>query len=89
MYPYFICCNNESYVFNDKSGMYTVNENIILSIINRYKNDLHLLNYDKDGEIKINVKSYGNTAFMKKNIIFELKSLCKNNNWITEAQFTS
>ena len=89
MYPYFICCNNELYAFNDKSGMYTLDENIIISIINRYKNDLHLLNYDKNGEVKLSIKSYGNTSYLKKNIIFELKSLCINNNWITESQFTS
>ena len=52
MYPYFICCNNELYAFNDKTGMYTIDKNTIISIINRYKNDLHLLSYNKDEEIK-------------------------------------
>ena len=33
LYPYFICCNNELYAFNDKMGMYTIDDNIIISII--------------------------------------------------------
>ena len=28
LYPYFICCNDELYAFNDKMGMYIIDENI-------------------------------------------------------------
>ena len=32
--------------------MYTCDENIINSIINRYKDELHVAFYDKNGDIK-------------------------------------
>ena len=43
LYPHFIFCNSELYVFNDLNGMYTTNENIIFNIINKFKNELYLL----------------------------------------------
>ena len=88
-YPYFVYCNGELYVFNDKTGMYSTDETVIFKIINRFENKLHLLSYDKNGEVKISTKSYGNTSTLKKHLIVELKTLCINDNWLTESQFLS
>ena len=66
LYPHFVYCNGELYVFNDKTGMYSTDETVIFKIINRFENKLHLLSYDKNGEVKISTKSYGNTSILKK-----------------------
>jgi hypothetical protein len=69
--------------------MYSTDETVIFKIINRFENKLHLLSYDKNGEVKISTKSYGNTSTLKKHLIVELKTLCINDNWLTESQFSS
>ena len=89
LYPYFVCCIGDLYVFDDETGLWTDKEEIIFKIISRFTEYLYLLTINSKGEVKKTKKGYGNTTTYKRQMIPELKSLCVNNNWITETQHTS
>ena len=89
LYPYFICCHSVLYVFDDELGLWTDKEEIIFKIISRYNKHLYLLTIDNKGETKKMVRGYGNSTTLKRQMMPELKTLCINNNWMTETQFSS
>ena len=89
LYPHFICCHSVLYVFDDATGLYTDKEEIIFSIVARFTDQLYVLIETKDGNIKKTNRGYGDSTALKRQMIPELKSLCVNNNWITNTQFTS
>ena len=89
LYSHFVCCNSILYEFDDESGLWTDKEEIIFKTISRFNEYLYLLTIDNNGEIKKSCKGYGNSSTLKRQMIPELKTLCINNNWMNESQFSS
>ena len=89
LYSHWVCCNGDLYVFDDEAGLWTDREEVIFKIIGRYNEHLYLLNINKFGEVKRTNKGYGNSTGLKRSMIPELKTLCINNDWITQNQFSS
>ena len=89
LYPYFVCCKSELYVFDDDTGLWTTQEPIIFKIFSKFKDYLYLLTTDKKGNVTASKKGYGDTTNLKRQMISELKSLCVNDNWLDDTQETS
>ena len=50
---------------------------------------LYILQKNKDGEYEITQKSYGNTLSLMERIPPLIKTLCKNDNWLKQKQYSS
>jgi len=85
LYPDWVCCNNELYVFNRFTGMWENNKTSYFKIIEQFTNELYLL----DSNDKRTKKSYGNTLSLMENIPKLIKTKCINNNWINETNSSS
>jgi hypothetical protein len=88
-HPHWVCCNDELYVFDSETGLYSNSENIHFKIISKYEEDLYLLTKDKDGNLKKTIKGYGNSTGLQRNMIPQLKTLCINNSWLKDTDHTS
>ena len=85
LYPDWVCCNNELYVFNKFTGMWENNKTSYFKVIEQFTNELFLL----DKNDKRTKKSYGNTLSLMENIPKLIKTKCINNNWINETNSSS
>jgi hypothetical protein len=89
LYKHFVCCDSVLYCFDDSTGLWTDKEEILFSIISRFNDSLYLLSKDKDGNIKKSNKGYGNSTVLQRQMLPQLKTLCINNDWVTQTQFSS
>jgi len=95
LYPYFVFCNGELYVFDNKTGMWVNNDTAYLNIIKQHEKFLHLMVQipcKKSGElvwIRSDTRSYGNTLTNMMKLIPLLKTMNINDNWISQNQSSS
>lgn len=89
LYNHWVCCNNELYVFDDKTGLWTTSEVVMFNIISRFDDSLYLLTRSQNDTIKKTTKGYGNSTSLKRLMLPELKTLCINNSWLTNNNLTS
>lgn len=85
LYPHWVCCDNELYVFNKSNGMWENNKTSYFKVIEQFTDKLFLL----DSNDKKTKKSYGNTLSLMENIPKLMKTKCVNNNWLNETNSSS
>ena len=83
MYPDWVCCNDELYVYDRENGMWSNSTTSHLKVIKKYASGLFCIN--EKGEISIH-KSYGNTLRLMEIMPKLLKTLCVNNNWMQQYE---
>lgn len=88
LYPHWVNCQDELFVFNKSSGMWENNHTAYLNVIREFTEHLCVV-VEKDGEMIKTSKSYGNTLSLMEKIPTLMKTLCTNNNWLKEAQYSS
>lgn len=88
LYPHWVNCQDMLYVFDNETGMWSTTSTIHNKIIIRFSDKLHLLGKDGDKIVKT-AKSYGNTLTLMQRIPPLIKTLCTNNNWLDEMQYSS
>ena len=88
-YPHWVCCDGISYVFDDKTGLWTESEEVMFNIISRFNEFLFLLTINNKDEIKKTSKGYGNSTTLQRLMIPQIKTLCINNNWLTDTNSSS
>ena len=81
-YPYWKCCDNVLYVFDNTTGMWSNNETIFYKILNSFESSIHLLTYNVKTGWKKSPKSYGNDLSLMKKVPPLVKTLCIDNDWI-------
>jgi len=87
LYPFWVYCLDELYVYDYEQGMYSTNQTIIKKIISNFSQYLQLEEVDKKGKPFINTrKSYGNTSGLLDKLISLIKTLNVDNNWIRRSQ---
>lgn len=89
LYPNWVYCMRELYVFDMTTGMWSSDENIHFKIISSYNDHLYLLSEGKHGEIKQTKKGYGNSTVLQRQMIPQIKTLCSNNDWLKNKQNSS
>ena len=88
LYPHWVYCLGSLYVFNEDSGMWVDDKTSYYNIIKKYENELTLLTQTQDGW-KRSSKSYGNTLSLMEKIPVLIKTLCGNDNWLKQKQYSS
>ena len=88
-YPHWVCCDGILYVFDDKTGLWTESEEVMFNIISRFNEFLYLLTINNKDEIKKTSKGYGNSTTLQRLMIPQIKTLCINNNWLTDTNSSS
>eukprot|EP01041_Mallomonas_annulata_P014629 gene14629-31130_t len=89
LYKHWVCCKDELFVFDDETGLWTNNNNIITKVISRFTNSLYVLKENEKGIATKTKKSYGNTTHLTRDMLPFLKSLCINENWEKQTSSTS
>lgn len=92
LYPFWITCQGELYVFDYTTGMYSSNNIIYNKIITAHTNYLHIMvkdeSHNKDWYRSEN-RSYGNTSTLLDKIVTFMKTLNVNNDWLKQSQSSS
>ena len=88
-YSHWVCCNSSLFVFDDKTGLWSEREEIMFNIISRYNDHLYLLIKNNNDEVKKSFKGYGNSTGLQRQMLPQLKTLCINNSWLTNTDFSS
>lgn len=86
LYPHWIYCNSELYVFDSNTGMWSTDTMVHFKVISEYEDFLYVAN-DK-GSVS-STKSYGNTGMLAKKVIEMIKTLCIDNNWLRNNENSS
>ena len=90
LYPYWVFCQNELYVFDNSTGMYSNTKTSYINIITQHTDFLHIMVFlEKRGWTKSNTKSYGNSACHFDKIIPIIKTLNMNNDWLKQSDSSS
>ena len=89
LYPHWVCCHSELYVFDDKTGLWSNEEQAHMQIISKFDKYLYLMMPTKDGDCKKGTKGYGNSTTLQRQMIPQLKILCINNDWLKDSENTS
>ena len=88
LYPHWVYCKKQLYVFDDTRGFWTECPITINRIIGRYTDSLYLMTKGADGMVK-GTKSYGNTTVLQKYMVEQLKTLCIDEAWIDTTRDSS
>jgi phage/plasmid-associated DNA primase len=90
LYPHWKYCNQQLYVFNENTGMWSPDKVVHDEIVIKHTKYLYVATLDKDGNTIISkTKSYGNTENLRNKIYSSLKTLCHDDNWLKEKQYSS
>jgi hypothetical protein len=90
LYPHWVFCKNELYVFNKNTGLWDSDKSSHDTIIKEYTDELYvMIKGKKDKMVVSKHKSYGNTVILRDKIHSYMKTLCRNDNWIREKQYSS
>ena len=91
LYPHFVYCQGELFVFSFKNGLYSNDKTSFLSIIQLHEVYLHTLVYSEKEQdwVKNERVSYGNTVSLMEKLIPLLKTMNVNNDWLKIQESTS
>lgn len=90
LYPHWVYCLENLYVFDNETGMWSTCKILISKIIKSFSDDLRVVITSLGtGEKYLSNKSYGNTASLMEKILPFIKTLCINDNWLKQKQYTS
>lgn len=89
IYPDWVFCKGDLYVYDKKTGLWDTSNTAHYRIIQALEDRLFILTETKDGDVVRTKNSYGNTISLTEKLPKYIKTLCENNNWIDEIQFSS
>lgn len=89
LYKNWVCCKEKLFVYDDKTGLWTDSEIVMLNIISRFNDELFLLTISNNGDIKQSKKGYGNSTKLQKDMLPQLKPLCIDNSWLSNTNLSS
>jgi hypothetical protein len=89
LYPHWVCCQEELFVFDDSTGLWSSSDSSHFKVISKFDSKLYLLTKNKDGVSVKSTKGYGNSTVLQRLVIPQIKALCINNEWVTQTQSSS
>jgi hypothetical protein len=89
LYPHWVCCENVLFVYDVSTGLWCNDTVVHNKIIISLKNNLFVLLKNNQGGILVTTTSYGNNLTLMNKIAPILKTMCINNDWITDMENTS
>ncbi len=88
LYPHWVCCNDELYVYDNDTGLWSSSTTIHLKIIMKFEEQLYIHIKDKYGYKKTD-KSYGKELSYMKRLPELIKTRCIDNDWLNKIQYSS
>jgi hypothetical protein len=88
-YPYWKCCNDILYVFDDETGMWSDKVEIHNRIISRFSQYLDILKINNDGEVKRTGRNYAKNNQKRRDIYPFLRENCVDNDWVRRTETSS
>jgi phage/plasmid-associated DNA primase len=89
LYPHWVCCHNELFVYDDSTGLWNSDMNSQIKIMGRFVEELRVWKKDKKGVDKPTRLSYGSNTSLQKQIIPQIKALCIDNDWVRRTELSS
>ena len=90
LYPHWRYCDHQLFVFNDKTGMWSDDKVVHDEVVIKHAKYLHVATLDKDdNQVISKTKSYGNTENLRNKIYSSIRTLCHDDNWLKEKQYSS
>ena len=89
LYPHWVCCQEELFVFDDSTGLWSNNDSSHFKVISKFDSQLYLLTKNKDGVSVKSTKGYGNSTVLQRLVIPQIKALCINDAWMNQTQSSS
>ena len=91
LYPYWVFCMSELFVYDNTNGMWLNNHTAYLNIIKQHKHFLHLMVKDEKKSVWImsETKSYGNCLCMMEKIVPLMKTMNMDDNWLKQHECSS
>jgi hypothetical protein len=87
-YPYWKYCNQQMYVFDDKTGIWSMNRAIQNNIIGNLADKLNIIKMTKDG-YEYTGKNYANCHNKRKDVYEFIHQKTVDDDWILRSQHTS
>jgi hypothetical protein len=88
LYPNWVCCNDDLYVYDKDTGMWSSSQTIYYKIFKLFYKELTIVVKGKNG-YETTDKSYGSDLHLMDRLPKLIKTLCVNNNWINEVSCSS
>jgi hypothetical protein len=89
LYPHWVCCDNELYVYSTDTGMWETGKPAQFRIFIKFNTELYLHRITPDGTIKKTSKSYGNDSVLMNKLPELIKSHVQNDNWLQNMQLSA
>lgn len=81
-YPYWKCCNDTLYVFDDKTGMWSDKVDIQNNVISRFSEFLDIIKQGTDGKLKKTGRNCAKDNQKRKDTYPFIRENCVDNDWI-------
>lgn len=89
LFPHWVNCQGVLYVFNQETWMFESSSTAHRAVIMSLSDHLHLVRTSKDGIPCVSETSYGNTLSLMEKLPPLLMTMCKNDDWVKQSQYTS
>jgi hypothetical protein len=88
-YPFWKCCNDVLYVFDDNTGMWSDKVDVQNNIISRYSEFLDIIKLGTDGKYKKTGRNYAKNNQKRRDIYPYIRENCVDNDWINRTDSSS
>jgi len=88
LYPHWVCCHDDLYVYEKDTGMWSCSQTSHYKIFKLFAEQLTIMVKGKFG-MESSGRSYGTDKSLMDKLAPLIKTLCVNDNWLNEAQYTS
>ena len=90
LHEHWVCCDDNLYVFNNTTGLWSCENGLHMKIISSFDEQLRLLTFsEKTHEWKRNAKGYGNDTILMKKMLPFIKCMCVDSDWMKKTSRTS
>ena len=89
LYPHWVYCLGNLYVFDNKTGMWSSDDILFKTIIMSLSEDLRIIKTDMTGELYLSDTSYGSSKTLMDKLPCLIKTLCKNDDWLKQKECSS
>jgi hypothetical protein len=90
IYPHWVYCKGELFVFDFNSGMWVNDKTSYINIIKLHTEYLHTMYVDKNNKLVRNgTNSYGSSSSLMEKMIPLLKTMNMNDDWLKQKQSSS
>jgi hypothetical protein len=93
LYPHWVFCKETLWVFDESCGIWRCDETSYFQVLKKYEHNIRCVDVinikGKSIEVPSNSKGYGLNVNLKRLVIPEIKTLCRNDDWLKQTENSS